>query len=127
MNKERIAKVTSDMANECKRPELTGKEIVIYENDRKHCYNRHYGDFSNPKEFAFIMKNLDYIINECDFVLYNEKNNSLEYYKKIHNNITVRVKVENSNELKIKTVFPIPDKKYENKKTKAAYNKYVIN
>ena len=127
MNKERIAKVTSDMASECKRPELIGKEIVIYENDRKHCYNRHYSDFSNPKEFAFIMKNLDYIINECDFVLYNEKNNSLEYYKKIHNNITVRVKVENSNELKIKTVFPIPDKKYENKKTKAAYNKYVIN
>ena len=127
MNKERIAKVTSDMANECKRPELIGKEIVIYENDRKHCYNRHYGDFSNPKEFAFIMKNLDYIINEYDFLLYNEKNNSLEYYKKINSNITVRVKVENSNELKIKTVFPIPDQKYENKKTKAAYNKYVIN
>ncbi len=127
MNKERIAKVTSDMASECKRPELIGKEIVIYENDRKHCYNRHYSDFSNPKEFAFIMKNLDYIINEYDFLLYNEKNNSLEYYKKINSNITVRVKVENSNELKIKTVFPIPDQKYENKKTKAAYNKYVIN
>lgn len=126
MKKERIAKVSPTVGTDCKRIDLVGKDIVLYENDKKHCYNRHYKDFSNPKEFSFIMKNLDYIINEYDFVLYNPKNDSLEYYKKINNNITIRVKAENSNELKIKTVFPIPNIKYENKRTKAAFNKYIV-
>ena len=126
MRKDTITKVTSKTAQDCRRNDLAGKTIVIYENDRKHCYNRHYKDFKNPKTFAFIMNNLDYIINEHDFVLYNSKNSSLEYYKKLEDNITVRVKVENSNELKIKTVFAIPDEKYEMKKTRSIYNKYII-
>ena len=72
------------------------------------------------------MNNLDLIINECDFVLFNSKNKSLEYYKKLNSNITVRVRVEDSNELKIKTMFPVSESKYEMKMTRYAYNKYVI-
>ena len=127
MRKERITRVSIKTADDCRKTNLSGKFIVIYENDRKHCYNRHYKDFKNPRDFSYVMNNLDYIIDECDFVLYNSKNNSLEYYKKLKYNITVRVKVENSNELKIKTVFPIPDDKYEIKRNRAMYNKYVIN
>ena len=36
------------------------------------------------------------------------------------------MKVENSNELKIKTFFILPDEKYEIKRNRMAYNKYVI-
>lgn len=126
MRKERITKVSLETAQYCRKSNLAGKTIVIYENDKKHCYKRHYKDFTNPKVFAFVMNNLNYIIDECDFVLYNSKNSSLEYYKKLEDNITVRVKVENSNELKIKTVFPIPDEKFEMKKNRSIYNKYVI-
>lgn len=126
MKKKWIAKVTNGMATECKRLDLVDKNIVLYENDEKHCYNKHYKNFSNPREFSYVMNNLDYIINEADFVYYNKKNDSLEYYKKLGHNITVRVKVENAKELKIKTVFPISDDKYENKKNKATYSKYII-
>lgn len=126
MSKKFITKVSERDANNCKRPDLTGKSIVLYDSDKIHCYSEHYNNFKNKKEFAFIMENLDFVINECDFVLYNSKNNSLEYYKKINSNITVRVRVQNSNELKIKTMFPVPDEKYEIKRTRAAYNKYVI-
>ena len=126
MNKEFITKVSDKDAQNCKRLDLAGKNIVLYDSDKLHCYSEHYKNFKNKKEFSFIMQNLDYVINECDFVLYNSKNNSLEYYKKINNNITVRVRVENSNELKIKTMFPVPEEKYEAKRNRAAYNKYVI-
>lgn len=126
MSKKFITKVSKKDANDCKRPDLIGKSIVLYDSDKIHCYSEHYNNFKNKKEFAFIMENLDFVINECDFVLYNSKNNSLEYYKKINSNSTIRVRVQNSNELKIKTMFPVPDEKYETKRTRAAYNKYVI-
>ncbi len=126
MKKDIISKVSKKDAVDCKKKELSGKLIVIYENDRKHCYNQHYKDFDSPKVFSFVMNNLDYIINEKDFVLYNKNNSSLEYYKKLNQNVSVRVKIEDSNELKIKTVFPVPESKYENKKNKATYNKYII-
>ncbi len=126
MKKKTITKVSKKVGIDCKRNDLVGKNIVFYENDMKHCYNRHYKDFDNPKDFSFVINHLDYIIDECDFVLFNNKNQSLEYYKKLNNNITVRVKVENSNELKIKTFFRIPEEKYELKKNRSIYNKYVI-
>lgn len=126
MNKEYITIVSTKVGIDCNRPDLVGKSIVIYDNDKKHCYKRHYSEFENPRDFSFIMKNLDYVINQCDFVLYNDKNNSLEYYKKLKNNISIRVKVENSKELKIKTFFILSDEKYELKRNRMAYNKYVI-
>lgn len=124
--KEIIAKVTKQVSRDCNRKDLEGKNIVLYSNDRKHCFNRHYNDFENKKVFSFIMQNLDYIIYEYDFVLFNDKNDSLEYYKKLENNITVRVKVENSNDLKIKTIFPVSEEKYEMKKNRAINNKYIV-
>ena len=126
MNKEYITKVSKKDADNCRRPDLFGKRIVLYESDKLHCYSEHYSNFKNKKEFSFIMNNLDYVINECDFVLYNSKNNSLEYYKKLNSNITVRVKVQNSNELKIKTMFPVSEDKYEMKLARYNYNKYII-
>ncbi len=126
MNKETISKVSEKIAQDCKRLDLVGKPIVFYDNDRKHCYKRHYKDFKDPKVFSFVMKNLGYIIDECDFGLFNSNNNSLEYYKKLKDNITIRVKADNSKELKIKTFFIIPNDKYEAKRNRAVYNKYVI-
>ncbi len=126
MNKEYITKISKKDAENCNRPDLVGKNIVLYESDKLHCYSEHYKNFKNKKEFGFVMNNLDFIINECDFVLFNCKNKSLEYYKKLNSNITVRVRVEDSNELKIKTMFPVSESKYEMKMTRYAYNKYVI-
>lgn len=62
-------------------------------------------------------------------VLYdNDRKNksTLEYYKTFGLEVTVRVKVEPGNELKVKTVFPVTKIKIENRIRNEAYNKYVI-
>lgn len=76
------------------------------------------------------MSNLDYILAYPDFVYYNSKNDTLEYYKDIGQDISIRVRVENGPELKIKTFFPVEKNKIEDRKTKSkfqkAYNSYVV-
>lgn len=130
MLKQIIGKVDKDIADRFNIPEYANKKIVLYPNDKKHCEKRHLRDFSNSKHFYYVMSNLDIIINKPDVVLYNKKNSSLEYYKNIGQDISVRVRVENGPELKVKTFFPVEKEKMEEKKAKAkfitAYNKYVV-
>ena len=38
MNKEYITIVSTKVGIDCNRPDLVGKSIVIYDNDKKHCY-----------------------------------------------------------------------------------------
>lgn len=40
MNKEYITIVSTKVGIDCNRPDLVGKSIVIYDNDKKHCYKR---------------------------------------------------------------------------------------
>ena len=51
---------------------------------------------------------------------------SLEYYKELDQNITVRVKVDDGRELKVKTVFPVDKEKIERKMEKDIYSRYVM-
>lgn len=129
MIKQIIGKLDRKIAERYNILEHANKKIVLYPNDRKHCEKRHLKDFSNSKHFYYVLSNLDIIINNPDIVLYNKKNNSLEYYKNIGQDISVRVRVEPAKELKIKTFFPVERKKIEEKRTKAKflenYNKYV--
>lgn len=101
--------------------EHKNKKIVIYDNDRKHCEKKHSSEFKSKKAFHYTMDNLEYIINNPDYIFYTKgydkvKNKkieryTLEYYKKIDENITVRVRVDNEKELKVKTVFPVKEEK----------------
>lgn len=129
--KQILGKVSKKVATTCGIPEHINKKIVLYPNDKRHCEKRHLQDFSNKKHFYYVMSNLDYIIAEPDFVCYNKKKDTLEYYKDIGQDISIRVRVENGPELKIKTFFPVEKDKVEDRKAKSkfqeAYNKYVIN
>ena len=118
------------------------KKIVLYDNDRRHCENKHAQQFKDKKTFHYVMDNLEYIIEEYDYVFYvkgydkiidSDTNKeikierySLEYYKKLEQDITVRVRVDGGKELKVKTVFPVSEEKVINKIKKDIYNKYVI-
>lgn len=73
------------------------------------------------------MDNLEYIIEKPDEVFYVKRKNTLEYYKTFDIGVTVRVKVEPGNELKVKTVFTVTKTKIENRRKKENYNKYVLN
>lgn len=88
------------------------------------------------------MDNLEYIIEKPDCVFYVKgydviedkitgkkikiERYSLEYYKELDQNITVRVKVDDGRELKVKTVFPVDKEKIERKIEKDIYNQYVM-
>lgn len=129
--KQILGKVDKEIAIKCGIPDYAEKKIVLYPNDKKHCEKRHLSDFANKKHFYYAMSNLDYIIADPDFVYYNKKKDTLEYYKDIGQDISIRIRVENGPELKIKTFFPVEKAKIEDRKIKAkyqeSYNKYVIN
>lgn len=125
--KKVLGKVDEKIAKKYNLEEHINKPIVLYDNDRRHCINRHKNDFNSPKIFYYILSHLDDIINYPDEVFYKKSTESLEYYKTYEQGVSVRVKIENGNELKVKTFFKVTQTKIENRKEKEQYNKYVIN
>lgn len=137
-----LGRVSTEIIEEHNLQEHTNKKIVIYDNDRRHCEKKHAHQFKDIKTFHYIMDNLEYIIENPDYVFftkgYDERKNkktgkkeiveryTLEYYKNFEDDITVRVRVDDGNELKVKTVFPVNSQKVKNKIEKDIYNKYVI-
>lgn len=107
--------------------EFTNKKIVLYSNDKRHCEKRHLKDFPNKNNFYYVLANLDYIFQKPDFVYYHKSNDTLEYYRTMGEDISVRVRIENSPEFKIKTFFPVEPGKIEERKQKAIEDKYIIN
>ena len=137
-----LGQISSDIVYKYELYEHINKKIVLYDNDKKHCETKHMKEFKDKKTFHYVMDNLEYIINEPDYVFYvkgydevynrvtnkKEKVNrySLEYYKQLGQDITVRVRVDNGRELKVKTVFPVNKEKIIHKMKKDDYYKYVI-
>lgn len=121
-----LGEVTKEIAQDNNIPEYANKKIVLYDNDRRHCKNRHANEFGDLKTFHYVMDNLEEIISNPDQVFYKKNTSSLEYYKTFGFGITVRVRVEPGLELKVKTVFTVKPKKIENRVKNEAYNKYVI-
>lgn len=121
-----LGKVKPEIAVKNNIKEYANKKIVLYDSERKHC-EKHIKEFKDRKTFYYIMNNLEYIIAEPDEVFYIKRKNTLEYYKTFDIGVTIRVKVEPGNELKVKTVFAVSKIKIENRKKKEAYNKYVLN
>lgn len=121
-----LGKVTKEIAERNNISEYANKKIVLHDNDRRHCA-KHKNEFGDSKTFHYVMDNLENIIAEPDHVFYIKNKNTLEYYKTFGFGVTVRVKVEPGNELKVKTVFKVTQDKIENRIRKEAYNKYVVN
>lgn len=124
--KKFLGRVTEDIAIKNDIKEYANKRIVLYDNDRRHCEKRHAHEFKNIDDFNYVMDNLDIIINNPDYVFYVKNKNTLEYYKSFKCGITVRVRVEPRNELKVKTVFTVNEYKIKNRIAFETYNKYVI-
>ncbi len=121
-----LGRVTKEIATKNNIDEYAGKKIVLYDSERKHC-EKHINEFKDRKTFHYIMDNLEYIITEPDEVFYVRKKQTLEYYKTFDIGVTVRVRVEPGNELKVKTLFTVTQDKIEHRRKNEAYNKYVVN
>lgn len=137
-----LGRIEKDIIEKYGLYEHENKKIVLYDNDRKHCEIKHAHQFKDKKTFHYVMDNLEYIIAEPDHVFYtkgydeikNKNTNkikkveryTLEYYKNLDGDVTVRVRVDSGRELKVKTVFPVNDEKVKNKEKKEIYNKYLM-
>lgn len=94
------------------------KSIVLYD-DRFSHFAKHKQEFSSEESYKISILNINTIIQNPDFICFNEKNKSLEFVKRMVDNTLVAVRVSQSNELKIKTLYPINDTKKEKLKAKA--------
>ena len=122
-----LGRVTKEVAFKCHLEDYIDKKIVIYDDARKHCYDKHLKEFGSVKTFHYIMDNLENIISKPDYVFYKPSKKTLEYYKTYSFDITVRVRVKPGKELKVKTVFRVNRQKINNRIQKEIENQYIIN
>jgi hypothetical protein len=117
MKKEVLGILTLEIAEEFNLIEHKGKKIVIYD-DRKNYIAKHKNEYKTENSFKKTISNLSLIITAPDFVYYNESINGLEYFKLIDEDVLVAVRVMNSKELKVRSVYPVSKTKIENRKNK---------
>lgn len=108
-------------------PKYLNSKIVLYPNDKRHCEKRHLKDFKEPSHFYYVMSNLDYIIQNPSYVYYFQSKNTIEYYCNIGQDISVRIRVDDGKELKVKTIFPVEKEKIEERKQREIEDHYIIN
>ena len=85
--------------------------MVIYQ-DRYSHIEKHKGEFYSVESYQQSVDSLADIIANPEFISFNTKNASLEFVKFISENTLVAVTISTSEELKVKTMYPISLEKY---------------
>ncbi len=94
------------------------KKIVIY-HDRYTHIDKHRLEFSSINEYQNIVNNIGNIVSNPDFIVIDNTKKGINIIKKINDTVLIAIRISNSNELKIKTLYPINETKrnklYKNK------------
>lgn len=90
--------------------------IALYD-DRINHIERHREDFTDPLFLDIVFRDLSLIVSNPDFISEDKKNNSLQIVKKMEDNVLVAVRISSGPILKIKTIYPINETKYNKLKT----------
>lgn len=107
MKKNTILTIDQNYANKYNLDSsFIGKTIVVY-NDRYIHFESHKAEYINVASYNLSVNNLFDIIKNPEFISSNQKNNSLEFIKTLSDHTLVAVRVSNSKELKVKTMYPI--------------------
>ena len=115
-NKEIIGKISKDIAITHSILEYEEKVIVLY-SDRYTHIERHKNEFIDEESYNNALNSLEKIISNPDYVYVDLRKNGLEFYKKIDENVCVAIRIDNrSNELKIKSMYPVTQSKIDNRK-----------
>ena len=115
--KQVLGKINDDIIKKWHLDDYKYKNIVFYEERKKHI-EKHKIQYTNEFEYYNVLNNLNNIIKNPDYVYYDVDKKGLEYYKKIKNNVLVAIRIAQGFELKIKSIYPVTDKKIENRKKK---------
>jgi len=78
-----------------------------------HC-EKHKIDFKDEISYYKSMEAIPQIINNPEYVGYNEKNNGIEYIKKLDDLTLVAVRLKSSGDLFLRSVYPISEVKLNN-------------
>lgn len=117
-SKRKLFKITNQYAEKYELDDsYIGKTIILY-NDRISHIERHRFDFSTDTLLTQILNDLSFIIANPDFITRDNKNNSLQIIKRMNDNVLIAVRISKSNELKVKTIYPINETKYNKLKNK---------
>ena len=92
------------------------KTIALYD-DRINHIERHREDFTDPLFLDIVFRDLSLIVSNPDFISEDKKNNSLQIVKKMEDNVLVAARISSGPILKIKTIYPINETKYNKLKT----------
>ena len=98
--------------------DFVGKKIVMYP-DRLSHIEKHVDEFTSRGIYTAVVLNMNMILQEPDFICKNEKNSSLEVIKKFGDNILIAIRISESSTLKIRTLYPINQTKYNKLKSQA--------
>lgn len=99
--------------------EHKNKPIVVYDDRIEHVRNRHLDDFGSEEELMKAYDNLGIIIKKPDMTFYNEKNNSIEFYKEIDRGLCVAIRINYGKVLKVRSWYPVTNNKIVNRQRKS--------
>lgn len=112
-----IGRLSKEVINEYSLDELECVDIVqdlgVYVHIDKHAV-----EFQSVDNYNEAINNIPNVIAEPEFAVYNRKNNSIEHYKKLSENVCVVVKITDDNELYVSSLYPVKEERYESKKVK---------
>lgn len=87
-----------------------GKSIVMYD-DRYEHMKKHALEFSTKQEYQEVINNIEYIVNSPDFISIDKNKKGMYFIKTLNDNIMVVVRIANTKELKVRTLYPINNTK----------------
>ena len=129
MNKsisKKIGYVTKKVAEELNLPDQIWKPIKITPALFEHIA-KHSEEYKNAGSCLYTLENLSNIVDEPNYVFYNKRNKSIEYYKFLQEYVSLIVKVTNKKNLYVASVYPVKKIKIENRleKKKLEQNKQL--
>lgn len=129
-----VGNVAKNIADYWEIPEQSGKIILQGEDWLLKHGAKHKKEFKCIYNFNQAIENIPNIIKNPNYVFYNEKEKSLEYYKKLKEDVSLVVRVTGKKHLFIATIYPASSDKVGNRKNKEiflidfeTYRKYVKN
>ena len=98
--------------------EFIDKTIVLYDDRIKHI-KKHKDEFTK-NNLDDVIKDLPATIATPDYINVDENKKGVQIIKKVDDNVLVAIRLSNSSELKIKSLYPISNAKYERLKNGAS-------
>lgn len=119
-----VGNINKKVCDDLHLKEQLGKPIKMAPTLLEHIA-KHSVEYENVDSCLYTLSNISDILNNPDYIYYNETNKSIEYYKFLKEYVSVVVKVTNKKSLFIASIYPVKKAKIDNRMEKKAWKKYV--